>query len=317
MTLWANLHSSYMLGLGLAALLAGEAVLLAPDWRARLRAVRGWGLFGVLSVGAALITPFGIEGLRLPIELINMTSLVYIGEWQSPNFQQLQPLELWIVFVLLVAFSLGWRLPLTRVAIVLLLLHMALRHGRYGELLGLVAPLLLAPALALQLEARLDGRAVLSLDRIMAELAKPASARGIALAGGVLLAISGIALHGGVAREADGITPKAALAAVAAHHVEGRVFNEYRFGGYLIFSGIEPFIDGRYFYGDAFIKREYEVTLVLSDQLPQLLSEYGIAWTLLPPKAPAVVLLDHLPGWRRLYADDIAVVHVHENLPPR
>src|SRR5207249_10582673 len=45
MTLWANLHSSYILGLGLAALLAGEALLAARDRRARLDALRGWGLF--------------------------------------------------------------------------------------------------------------------------------------------------------------------------------------------------------------------------------------------------------------------------------
>jgi len=43
--LWANLHSSYMLGLGLAAMLAAEAVLLASDRLARRRAARGWGLF--------------------------------------------------------------------------------------------------------------------------------------------------------------------------------------------------------------------------------------------------------------------------------
>jgi hypothetical protein len=28
------------------------------------------------------------------------------------------------------------------------------------------------------------------------------------------------------------------------------------------------------------------------------------------------VLLDHLPGWRRLYADDIAVVHVRQRAAP-
>ena len=48
---------------------------------------------------------------------------------------------------------------------------------------------------------------------------------------------------------------------------------------------------------------------VASDELPRLLAEYHITWTLLGAKTPAVVLLDHLPGWRRLYADDIAVVH--------
>src|SRR6266404_6595402 len=60
-TLWANLHSSYMLGLVLTGLLTGEAVLLAPDWGARLRAARGWAVFAGLSLAAGLITPFGIH----------------------------------------------------------------------------------------------------------------------------------------------------------------------------------------------------------------------------------------------------------------
>src|SRR5712691_7746984 len=38
-----------------------------------------------------------------------------------------------------------------------------------------------------------------------------------------------------------------------------------------------------------------------------------IAWTLLEPSRPAVWLLDRLPGWRRLYADEVAVVHVRDN----
>src|SRR5216683_2908384 len=164
MTLWANLHSSYIFGLGLAALLAGEAVLLAPDVRARLRAVRGWGLFGALSVAAALVTPFDIDGLLLPFKLATMSALGLIKEWQSPDFQQIQPLETWIVAVLLAALSLGWRLPATRVLMLLLLLHMALRHARHGELLGFVAPLLLAPALAPQLQALSGDRRVGRLD---------------------------------------------------------------------------------------------------------------------------------------------------------
>ena len=66
-------------------------------------------------------------------------------------------------------------------------------------------------------------------------------------------------------------------------------------------------------YGDAFIRRFVEATQVSSDQLPHLLSEYGITWTLFSAGRPAVVLLDHLPGWRRFYADDIAVVHVRDD----
>jgi len=314
MTLWANLHSSYMLGLALAGLLAGEAVLLAPEASARLRALRGWGLFGALSVAAALITPFGIHGLIQPFELTQMSySSAVVLEWMSPNFQHYQPLELWLMVLLFAGLSLGWRLPPTRVVIVLLLLHMALQHGRHAEPLGFIAPLLLAPALAPQLAERLARSPTSSLDRGMAELAKPANARGIALAAAILLALTVVMLHGGVERKNDRVTPSAALAAVQALNVTGPVLNDYGFGGYLIFSGIKPFIDGRYFYGDAFIKRDIEATNGLSDQLPVLLDEYRITWTLLSPKTPAVALLDHLPGWRRLYADDIAVVHVRDD----
>jgi hypothetical protein len=32
--------------------------------------------------------------------------------------------------------------------------------------------------------------------------------------------------------------------------------------------------------------------------------------TLLQPSTPAIGLLDRLPGWTRLYADNLSVVHV-------
>jgi len=231
-------------------------------------------------------------------------------EWRSPDFQSFEPLELWLAVVLLAGFALGWRLPLTRLLMLLLLLHMALQHRRHGELVGLVAPLLLAPALAPQLRAVTASRSARPVDRGLAELAKPASLRGIAFAGVVLAVLSAAVLHGAATRS-DVPVPAAALAAVAAEHVSGPVLNDYGFGGYLIFSGIPPFIDGRAeLYGDAFIKRHVEAMLLTSDELPRLLDQYGIAWTLVAPERPAAILLDHLPGWWRLYADDVAVVHV-------
>ncbi|MGA7867214.1 MAG: hypothetical protein WCA23_25040, partial [Stellaceae bacterium] len=115
----------------------------------------------------------------------------------------------------------------------------------------------------------------------------------------------------------DVATPAAALAAVNAAHVTGPVLNDYGFGGYLIFSGIPPFIDGRAeLYGDEFIQRYIEAMLLESDELPNLLDQNRIAWTLIAPERPAVPLLDHLPGWRRLYADDVAVVHVRTDPAP-
>jgi hypothetical protein len=311
MVLWANLHGSYILGLGLAVILAAEAVLLAPDWRIRRRAAGGWALFGALALGAALLTPYGIAGLLLPFRLMGMSfAMGQLVEWRSPDFQSFEPLEAWLAVMLFAGFALGWRLPPARLFMLLLLLHMALQHRRHGELVGLVAPLLLAPALAPQLHALSSGRSAGPVDRGLKELAKPASLPGIAFAGAVLAAISAALLHGTAIRP-DIPMPATALAAVQAEHVTGPVLNDYGFGGYLIFAGVPPFIDGRAeLYGDAFIKRHVEAMLVTSDGLPHILDQYDIRWTLIAPERPAVVLLDHLPGWRRLYADDIAVVHV-------
>jgi len=317
MALWANLHGGYLFGLGLAGLLAAEAVLLAPDWRIRRRAVGGWAFFGALAVGAALLTPYGVAGLLLPFRLAGMSfAMGQLVEWRSPDFQSFEPLELWLAVVLFVGFALGWRLPPTRLLMLLLLVHMALQHRRHGELVGLVAPLLLAPALAPQLRALAAGRSAGPVDRGLAALAKPASLRGVALAGTLLAALSAAVLHGAAVRS-DVAIPAAALAAVEAAHVTGPVLNDYGFGGYLIFSGIPPFIDGRAeLYGDEFIQRYVEAMQLESDELPKLLDLNAITWTLIAPERPAVLLLDHLPGWRRLYADDIAVVHVRTDPPP-
>ena len=312
MTLWVNIHASYVVGLGLAALLAAEAVLLAPDRPSRLRSARAWGIFGALSIAAALINPYGLDGLLLPFKLDQMSfSFATLAEWQSPNFQMFQPLELWLFVLLFAGLSLGWKLPPVRLGIVLLLLHMALQHARHAQLVGFIAPLMLAPALGPQLKARFGQRTGSAIDHGMAELAKPATAYGIAMAGAALLAVSAVRLSSSTV-DPGVSTPEKALAAAAAHHIEGPVLNDYEFGGYLTFRGVKPFIDGRYFYGDAFIRRFIEATELSSDGLPRLLADYRIKWTLLSARRPAVVLLDHLPGWRRLYADDIAVVHVRE-----
>ena len=131
-----------------------------------------------------------------------------------------------------------------------------------------------------------------------------------------IVAISVIGLRRDSERQADAVTPSDALAAVSADHVEGPVLNEYSFGGYLIFRGIKPFIDGRYLYGDAFITQYMQALTLTSDGLPRLLAEYHIAWTLLAPKTPANSVLAHLLGWHRLYADDIAVIYACDEVRP-
>jgi hypothetical protein len=306
MALWANLHGGFILGLGLAALFAGEAIYDAVDARAVWRAARGWGIFLVLATLAACATPNGIAELLLPFQLIRMKfAMSLMDEWQSPNFQQLEPLEFWLLLALLGILALGLRLTLTRIIMLLVLLHMAFLHKRFGENVGLIVPLLVAPMLATQLP-RLSfaalGRKLPSFER---NLAGPLS---VTLAGAIAVVVTLAALRIGVTHDNGRFAPASALATVAQRQVAGPVFNDLKFGSYLIFSNIAPFVDGRVdMYGDPFLKR-YETV----GELPGLLEQYKITWTLLEPSNPRVAVLDQMSEWRRLYADDIAVVHVRD-----
>jgi hypothetical protein len=125
------------------------------------------------------------------------------------------------------------------------------------------------------------------------------------------LAITGLAAAHPLERPDDRATAASALAAVRELHVQGKVFNAYQFGGYLIFQGIPVFIDSRSdMYGDIFLKTFIDATLIEDRTLPALLQRYDIDWTLFPADGHAVGVLDHMAGWKRVYADDSAVVHV-------
>lgn len=315
MVLWANLHGGFALGLAFAALFAGEALLAARTHDQRLAVIKSWGAFGALSLAACLVTPNGFNTLWLPLHLMQMKfALSVLVEWQSPNFQTVQPVEIWLMLGLALALGFGVKLPPTRIAMLLLLIHLSLAHQRHAEVLGLVAPLLLAEPVGDLIRARTKRRSASGLDHAFADLSGHASFVGAAAAALFLLGLSIVFVAHPIERKPDGFTPSAALdAARASGLTDGRVFNDYGFGGYLIFEGLKPYVDGRSdLYGDDFLKRYVEATRGTSGDLPALLDESKATWTLFAAKSPAATLLDHLPGWRRVYADDTAVIHARE-----
>ena len=93
-----------------------------------------------------------------------------------------------------------------------------------------------------------------------------------------------------------------------------RVFNDYDFGGYLIANGVAPFIDGRTeLYGEKFfVDHNTASGLMEPENLFRLLDEYRIEATLMRTQSAATKLLDHIDGWQKIYADDIATIHVRK-----
>ncbi len=300
MALWANLHSSFVIGLLIAGAFALEALLDVRAWR--WRTLLGWGAFLGLSGLATLATPHGIDGLTFPLKVLDMKTLAVITEWQGPDFLKWPPssLEIALLAGVLVAFWRGVRLSAVRALILLGLLHMSLQHVRQEVLLGVVAPLILAEPLG-----RALGRAE------PGTMGRPMPAPQAALAWSLALLAIAVRLLVPEVRVDGPTAPVTALAHVPAALRTQPVLNDYDFGGYLIFEGVRPYIDGRAdMYGDAFVADDDQIQRASQSAMDAAIARYHIRWAILRPDRPLTDALARTPGWKRTYADKFAVVLV-------
>jgi hypothetical protein len=314
MTLWANCHGSFLFGLALALYLGLEAVISAGTAAAQRRSIWRWGGFLVLATLAGLITPYGLDGVWHPFLLMAMpTAMGTFSEWLPPDLRADHVLTIWVLGAMGLGLGLGVKLPLTRLVLLLGLYYETFQSARHVDLLCLVGPLAVAAALGPQLATRIRTDPPSALALWMARWSQPANRLGVGLAG-VLVLLVGITIVWRAPQPINGTSyPVAAVAAAKALDLTGPVLNEESFGGYLAFVGIAPFIDGRIeMYGDAFLSRWAHAALGDRDALVGLLDRYHISWTLFPRDRQAVQTLDMLPGWRRAYADDQAVIHVRD-----
>lgn len=304
-TLWANLHGSFTLGLALIAPFALEALMTA-DKSARLRVASQWFRFGVLAAGASCITPYGPESILVTFRVLKLgATLSNIGEWRPLDLGTLNSVT--ICFLAGAGYVLysGFKLPPIRAATLLAIIYQTLAHMRYVDVCALVAPFLIAGPLSQHLS-----RSQLQHSRKVIPAARTAFVAAVAA-----LVIATAAILATV-RHTPPLIPRVAVEKLRELKAD-RVLNDYYFGGYLIFLGIPTFIDSRAeLYGPAFLSR-YQRAISLDDvaDFVRLLDEYKINATLLFPSTQAVGLLDQLPEWDRIYADDVAVVHVRRKHP--
>ncbi len=290
MLLWANLHGSFAFGLALAAAFGLEA---APASRA---AVKGWSVFFLACLIAAAVTPQGLHGLLFPFQLLLLGSIRNIGEWAPTSLTQLTPFPIALLGLFYLGATGKLNLPWLRALIVVGLTYLALAHVRHQMLFGIVVPLLLADALR-----RKDPAAAAPLPPWLAPL-------GAGMA--VLLVLVRIFLP--TLRGDDRVSPMTALAQLPAALRGQPVLNGYDFGGYLIYSGVKVFVDGRTdMYGDAFLANYDAMMTPDRKALEDTLARWHIAWSILPP-GPAARMIDTLPGWHRIYSDGFAVVAVKD-----
>ena len=291
MSLWANLHGSFVLGIGIDGLFGFEALVFSAD---KVRVLRQWLVFGIACVAAIFINANGIAGVIHPLRMENLQMLPLIDEWKPSN-PKVTPFS--FAMLALVLGLIAWkrpRLPWTRWLLLAGMLGLAFLQVRHQAMLAIIAAMVL-PEGFVQKPA-----ASLALDR--AAFAVAGAAAFVLLAARAMLPLSP------VENESN---PWKLIGAVPAQYRAQHVLNGYSMGGALILSGIRPFIDGRGdMYGDALVSNYVRITSGDEAAFDAAVRQWDIRWAILPHRSRLVEILDRTPGWRRIASDEAGLVYV-------
>jgi len=302
---WINLHGSWVFGIIVVALtivsglVEGEwGLVVARRWTAgELKKLL---LAFAASLAALFVNPYGYKLVIYPYQLLlrQQGVMQFIEEWQPVNFSTANgKLGLFVIFALLAAALFSrrrWRLD--EVLLTTFALWVALSHVRFLFFAGLIVVPILAPRLELfsPYERELDKPWLNAI--IMA-----------AIVGAMIFFFPSAAE---LQHRVDEEYPKAALEFIQLQHLNGRIFNQYKWGGYMEWHApeVKTFVDGR---ADIFVYNGVFEDFLRATALKrsfEILDKYKVNYVFLEPNEPLVYLLEHTPGWRSIYSDKIAVL---------
>jgi hypothetical protein len=297
LTVWANMHGSFVLGLGIAGAFGLEALVSASD---RGRALRQWLVFGIACLIAVFINANGLTGVWHPFYMAGQATLPLVQEWQ-PSSPSVTPF-----FFAVLAVTLGliaWKRPRLHAVRWLILgglLLLALFQVRHQSVLAIVAAMLLPQGFA--------------RGTVRATAVGP-GARIAVVAGAILLVVARGLMP--IQLPENDSNPWKLIAAVPAPLRSEPVLNGYSMGGPLILSGIRPFIDGRAdMYGDEFVANYARLAKGDPATFDRAVRRWNIRWAILPVGAKAMIGLVERSGWRRIASDKVGVVYAREGAMP-
>ena len=317
MIIWVNTHGAFITLLVLV-LLYGAGAVLEKQKQAALALVI---LLASLIV-VSLINPVGAALLENSFGYLQEDFLVNLtNEYRSPNFHTYSTWP--FAALLLGSIAFGWltgrRLGWTALILLVVWTAFALYSARNIPLYGLVAIVLLVP----EVDAWVDGfwpafgRFLTGTD----EAAKGTWGWMWALLLVILLAglqMSGAKLD--VFRVGNTINPDRfpveAIDAVADDLPAGNMFNEFHWGGYLLYRlwpEKDVFIDAQSdFYGEE-LTREFLHIMNADSGWEKKLDDYDVDWIIIPPTTPLATWLPQTTGWEQIFEDDTAVIWIRKS----
>jgi hypothetical protein len=310
MALWVNLHGGYLIGLvmlGLTLVGAAAEQLSARRWGA----LRPLVFTTILATLASFMTPHGLDALRYPLTYLGRenASLQFVAEWKSPDFHQFLFFPFAASLLLLISFGLAQR-PLrpTELFWGLTVVFMGLQSVRHIPLYAIIATPLLAARLGQVnwslVVGRPRGRKLVHFGLGVVAVILPLLFLSIAW---------GLSWSSGGARQFTRTPSAVGYPSGATDYLRtvappGLLFNEYRWGGYLI-EGLYPqrrvFIDGRADpFSNALVTR-YRETVLARPGWRDTLDTWQIGLVLIDRDGPLATALRDDPAWQELYAGDV------------
>ena len=323
--LWINLHGSWLIGVAVLLIAVASAAIdiksgLLQNYPLPLHARRQLLYAVLLSIAVLFLNPYGWHLVAYPFDLAFRQNLniANIAEWQpTPLSSSRGRVLLGLCAAALLRQLLrprSW--TLYELGLGALGLYAGLHYMRFLFLTALLTlPVLLRdldlprPTHATPQRTRLElWLAFLSRD-LGGSTGRP-WLRGVAIATFACMVFRMTQAAGHTLTETPDFPSPHAAAYLQHFRPEGRVFNDFLWGGYLESNApqIPVFIDSRVdIFEHTGVFADYLNATRLHDSL-RILCKYRIRYVLFEKDTPLVYLLVHSPGWETLYQDEKTIL---------
>jgi hypothetical protein len=322
---WVNLHAGYASGIALLVLvLAGQALDAALGfevWTRTVPRIKKLSLVLVVSLALVPLNPYGVKMYWYPLATLRSSAMQsHIAEWFSPDFHQAQ---YWPALCMILAglVAIAWspqRMKPRDLLLLLTTMYMGLRSVRHLALYLVVAAPLLSELADGWLEAR-----QLRPHRSHSQspnLGQPLFNAALLVAFAVYTGARVQSVVRSQASTEAAEFPSAAATFLATSHPTGPIFNDYNWGGYLIwrlYPEYRVYIDGRAdLYGDSFME-SFAATSRLTDHWETPLQLWCVRTVIVPPASALAAALLTRSDWKLIYSDSQAVVLTQTRPPSR
>jgi hypothetical protein len=324
MLLWVNLHGMFVIGIFIWGIYLVGDFLDHPSkaWFGSVEA-RTLMIGGALSLVTTLFSP---SGAHIWTAITSLGSNTYITskipEYQSANFHLPETWPFIIILLLvIVAFArttekVSW----TDILLVVSFAGLALYTSRMIPMFAIVATPIAAKAFAGWMQNEYNQSRLVLIEKNIHII--NSSSNGLIWLPVVIIAAI-MVFNSGTAFDSNNqgnifderFFPVKATMWLQDHPQRGHMFNEFDWGGYLLFESwpaYQIFMDGHtHIYGEE-LTREYERVATLDSGWQEILAKYDVAWVIVRTSAPLERALSASGNWEIVYEDQTAIILIRK-----